>query len=134
MAGGLVVGTDHRSHFDGYGDDDVPLQKGDVDLLPSLWRRPDRAWLDTRKGREGRNGVPRLVLELDAFDGNILRAVVDIGTNTPYLKTFYKKAPRVSMATIQASANGERSRDIGNGARGAGTGNSVPHTPNGGQA
>ena len=122
-------GTDHRSHFDGYGTDAIPLQKGDVDLLPSIWRSPDRAWLDTRKGHEGRNGLPRLILELDAFDGNTLRAVVDIGTNTPYLKTFFKKTTRVSMPTIQAGANGNRSRGIGNGARGAGTGNSVPQTP-----
>lgn len=86
-------GTDHRSHFKGHGDDAAPLDKRDIALLPALWRTPDRAWLDTDKRHIGRNGVPRLVLELDALDGGVYRAVVDIGTNTPNLKTFYKRAP-----------------------------------------
>lgn len=111
-------GTDHRSHFNGYGSDKVPLEKGDIEILPSLWRNPDRAWLDTRKGHEGRNGVPRLILELDAFDGNTFRAVVDIGTNTPTLKTFYKKAPVDSNASIQAGGAAKPLRDIGKSAKG----------------
>ena len=100
-------GTDHRSHFRGYGNDAAPLEKGDIDLLPCLWRNPDRAWLDTRKGREGRHGIPWLVLELDALDGNIFRAVVDIGTARPFLKTFFKRDPVGSAALIQARAGGK---------------------------
>ena len=111
-------GTNHRSHFKGYGNDDAPLEKGDVDLLPCLWRNPDRAWLDTRKGKEGKNGVPRLILELDSFDGSTFRAVVDIGTDRPFLKTFFKKDPVGSAALIQAGAGGKRPRDIGKGRKG----------------
>ena len=83
-------GTDHRSHFRGFGDDKEPLELRDAELLPALWRGPDRAWLEHGSRHKGRNDVPSLSLELDAFDGSVLRAVVDIGTDRPFLKTFYK--------------------------------------------
>ena len=111
-------GSDHRSHFKGYGNEANPLEKGDVDLLPCLWRNPDRAWLDTRKGKEGKKGVPRLILELDSFDGSTFRAVVDIGTDRPFLKTFFKKDPVGSAALIQAGAGDKHPHDISKGGKG----------------
>ncbi len=113
-------GTDHRSHFKGYGNDAPPLEKGDVDFLPCLWRNPDRAWLDTRKGHEGRNGYPRLVLEIDAFDGTTYHAVVDIGTESPFLKTFfkYRQVPVGSGALILAGGAAKPLRHIGKSTKG----------------
>ena len=73
--------TDHRVHFEALPDhpEDIPLKKGDVDMLPSLWRNPDRVFAD--KGD--------LVLEVDAVDGGMFRAIVKPG-NSPKLKTFYR--------------------------------------------
>lgn len=73
--------TDHRVHFEDMPSypENIPLKKGDVDMLPSLWRNPDRVFES--------NG--RLVLEVDAIDGGIFRAVIDI-KNVPSLRTFYR--------------------------------------------
>lgn len=73
--------TDHRIHFETMPDhpEDIPLKKGDVDMLPSLWRNPDREFED---GGD-------LVLEVDAVDGGMFRAIVKPG-NAPNLKTFYR--------------------------------------------
>lgn len=73
--------TDHRIHFEAMPDhpEDIPLKKGDVDMLPSLWRNPDREFED---GGD-------LVLEVDAVDGGMFRAIVKPG-ETPRLKTFYR--------------------------------------------
>lgn len=73
--------TDHRIHFEDMPDhpEDIPLKKGDVDMLPSLWRNPDREFED---GGD-------LVLEVDAVDGGMFRAIVKPG-ETPRLKTFYR--------------------------------------------
>lgn len=73
--------TDHRIHFGIMPDhpEDIPLKKGDVDMLPSLWRNPDREFED--------HGC--LVLEVDAIDGGMFRAIVKPG-NSPTLKTFYR--------------------------------------------
>lgn len=74
-------GGDHRVHFEQMSDqpNDIPLNKGDVDMLPSLWRSPDRV-----KDSHG-----KLFLEVDAIDGGVFCAVVDI-ENEPILKTFYR--------------------------------------------
>lgn len=73
--------TDHRIHFEEMEDhpEDIPLKKGDVDMLPSLWRNPDRVFED--KGD--------LVLEVDAIDGGMFRAIVK-PRKSPVLKTFYR--------------------------------------------
>ena len=73
--------TDHRIHFEDMPDhpEDIPLKKGDVDMLPSLWRNPDREFED---GGD-------LVLEVDAVDGGMFRAIVK-PSETPRLKTFYR--------------------------------------------
>lgn len=44
-----------------------------------MWHRPDRTF----------ENLGRLVLEVDALDGSIFRAVVDVEGN-PNLKTFYR--------------------------------------------
>lgn len=54
----------------------VPLERGDFELIPSMWRKPDR--VAQKKGCD--------VLELDAFDG-ILRLVVDPNVG---IVSFYK--------------------------------------------
>lgn len=74
-------GIDHRDHFTTMLEypEDIPLKKGDVDMLPSIWRNPDRVF--------DSNG--RLVLEVDAIDGGMFRAVVDV-ENVPSLRTFYR--------------------------------------------
>lgn len=73
--------SDHRIHFGNMPDhpEDIPLKKGDVDMLPSLWRNPDREFAD---GND-------LVLEVDAVDGGMFRAIVKPGEK-PRLKTFYR--------------------------------------------
>ena len=59
--------------------EDIPLETRDIELLPSMWRNPSRVY----------DSHGRLVLELDALDGSIYRAVVDIKKD-PNLKTFYR--------------------------------------------
>ena len=73
--------TDHRIHFEVMADhpEDIPLKKGDVDMLPSVWRNPDRVFEDHGS----------LVLEVDAVDGGMFRAIVKPGVE-PDLKTFYR--------------------------------------------
>ena len=73
--------ADHRIHFEVMPDhpEDIPLKKGDVDMLPSLWRNPDRVF-------EGHGSI---VMEVDAVDGGMFRAIVKPG-DSPKLKTFYR--------------------------------------------
>ena len=73
--------TDHRIHFEAMPDhpEDIPLKNGDVDMLPSIWRNPDREFED---GGD-------LVLEVDAVDGGMFRAIIKPGER-PRLKTFYR--------------------------------------------
>ena len=74
-------GIDHRDHYTTMLDhpEDIPLETRDIELLPSMWRNPSRVY----------DSHGRLVLELDALDGSIYRAVVDIKKD-PNLKTFYR--------------------------------------------
>lgn len=73
--------SDHRIHFGDMPDqpEDIPLKKGDVDMLPSIWRDPDREFAD---GGD-------LVVEVDAVDGGMFRAIIKPGER-PRLKTFYR--------------------------------------------
>ena len=73
--------TDHRIHFELMPEhpEDIPLKKGDVDMLPSLWRNPDRVFEDHGS----------IVMEVDAVDGGMFRAIVK-PRNSPKLKTFYR--------------------------------------------
>ena len=74
-------GIDHRDHYTTMPEypEDIPLETRDIALLPSMWRNPSRVY----------DSHGRLVLELDAIDGSIYRAVVDIKKD-PNLKTFYR--------------------------------------------
>lgn len=58
--------------------DNIPLARGDYDLIPSMWRNPDRV----TKGHSGRD-----VLELDTIDGGTLRLAVDPDSG---IRSFYK--------------------------------------------
>lgn len=78
-------GTNHLSHFfpEPNNPDNIPLQKDDVELLPSLWRNPDRVRKLQRNLFEA---------QLDGIDGSILVAQFYIEENgAPRLWTFYKK-------------------------------------------
>lgn len=55
----------------------IPLSNADYDLLPSIWRKPDRV-ID-QQGRK--------LLELDAFDGSTMRLVWD---PVKGIRSFYK--------------------------------------------
>lgn len=72
---------DHRVHFAPMPDhpEDIPLELGDVDMLPALWREPDRVF-----SHDG-----HLVLEVDEHGGSILRAFVKIGKGNK-LRSFYR--------------------------------------------
>lgn len=77
-------GVSHRDHFEPLERDDrnIPLTEYDLELIPSLWRSPERV-------RQG--GYPgSLVSEIDTVDGGFVRMVIDI-TNMPRIKTFYKR-------------------------------------------
>ncbi len=81
-------GTTHLSHFfpDPDHPNNIPLTAADVELLPSVWRNPDRV----RK-------LQRDIFEasLDTFDGNTIVAQFKININkngpSPQLWTLYKK-------------------------------------------
>lgn len=88
-------GTTHLAHFYDNPDypDDLPLHIDDVELLPTLWRNPDRV----RK-------IQRDVFEaqLDTFDGSIIVAQFKVKDGKPpQLWTFYKK--KSSMESPSAS-------------------------------
>ena len=78
-------GTNHLSHFfpETKNPDNIPLQKDDVELLPSLWRNPDRVRKLQRDLFEA---------QLDCLDGSTLVAQFHVKENgAPQLWTFYKK-------------------------------------------
>ena len=77
-------GGTHRDHFEPKENDprNIPLTAGDLDLIPTLWRSPDRVAKGGYKGS--------FTCEVDTIDGGILRMVVDV-TKTPKIKTLYKR-------------------------------------------
>lgn len=82
-------GTDHRVHFEFMPDypDSKPLTIGDIELIPSIWRNPDRVF-NAEGGCIG--------LEMDSLEGDMFRLIVKVadedGTqrNNPDLKTYYR--------------------------------------------
>jgi hypothetical protein len=63
--------------------DNIPLEKDDVELLPSRWRNPDRV----RKLRRD-----LFEAQIDCFDGSILVAQFNVkGNGSSRLWTFHKK-------------------------------------------
>ena len=81
-------GSNHLSHFfpEPNNPNNIPLTPEEVEMLPTLWRNPDRV----RK-------LQRDIFEaqLDAFDGSVFVAQFKINSTkggfTPQLWTFYKK-------------------------------------------
>ena len=85
-------GDDHRDHFfEPLPDhpDSKPLTLEDMELIPSIWRQPDRVF---------RAGKGALCLEIDSLEGDAYRAIVELvdgGANArpkPELFTFYRTA------------------------------------------
>ncbi len=79
-------GTTHRQHFAPLESDarNIPLTDGDLDLIPTLWRSPDRVIPGDFPGS--------IICELDTFDGGVVRMIVGV-KKTPVLHTLYKKIP-----------------------------------------
>ena len=80
-------GTDHRAHFAPLADhpDDIPLTMSDIELLPEIWRKPDRV-------KDAKGGC--IMLELDTLDGGVMKAVVKVSKNLRLL-TLYKEGKTV---------------------------------------
>lgn len=74
--------------------DSIPVTRQDYDLLPTIWRSPDRV----NEGHSGRN-----VLELDAMDGGTLCLIVDDKFG---IKSFYKR--KISQERRSALPASER--------------------------
>ena len=77
-------GGTHRDHFEPKENDprNIPLTSGDLDLIPSIWRKPDRVLPGGYKGA--------IACELDTIDGGTMRMIIDI-TKVPKIKTLYKR-------------------------------------------
>ncbi len=77
-------GGDHRDHFHPREKDprNIPLTSWDLDLIPSLWRNPERVL----EGGDGNSAV----CEIETIDGGFMRMVVAL-KNTPRIKTLYKR-------------------------------------------
>ena len=76
-------GGDHRVHFFPMEDhpESKPLTLGDIELIPSIWRQPDRVF------NAGGNCV---CLEIDSLEGDFYRLIVKCSKSAPTLKTFYR--------------------------------------------
>ena len=87
-------GTDHRTHFFHEPDhpENIPLKKGDVDMLPSVWRNPDQ-WRKLQRDL--------YELRVEAVDGGdfVLQVQVNNGVPSPwsYFRTTKKIAFNVPM-------------------------------------
>lgn len=81
-------GGSHRDHFEPKEKDprNIPLTDGDLELIPTLWRKPDSVEDGGYKGS--------VVCSLETFDGGILRMVVDM-LRVPRIKTLYKNKPGI---------------------------------------
>ena len=83
-------GTTHLAHFlpDPTRSDNIPMTVGDVELLPSVWREPDRV----RKLRKD-----LFEAQLDTIDGHTIVAQIKMldtkNGYMPQLWTLYKKSP-----------------------------------------
>ena len=82
---GRRKGGDHRVHFAPMPEypDDKPLTIGDCDLIPSIWRRPDRVF---------NAGSGSICLEIDSLEGDMFRMIVKVDKGSPKLQTFFRTA------------------------------------------
>lgn len=79
---------DHVSKHIGAADTDprnIPLQEGDAELLPSIWRNPDRILAGQWPGSA--------VFELDTFDGGTLALTVKAQDGATPLTLFKRRNP-----------------------------------------
>ena len=77
-------------HFEGeeWREYNIPLNAGDLDMLPSLWRNPDRVL----PGYDQNS----ILLQIDTLDGGVLTAIVNI-KNTPKIKTYFKSKRKLGL-------------------------------------
>ncbi len=71
-------------------DTNIPMTNADFELLPSLWRTPNRAMCSDEVNTT-------VFLELDLFDGNVLHARIDL-SHLPRLKSFFKRKTSYILA------------------------------------
>lgn len=99
-------GTTHRHHFFPLESDprNIPLTDGDLDLVPSLWREPDRVSAGDFPGS--------FICEMETFDGGVLKMVVDV-KRTPVLHTLYKNKPGMGLgASVEQSSPSQGMRHV----------------------
>ena len=75
--------SDHRTLFYPLESDDrnIPLQLSDLELLPDIWRHPDKVEKVSKT---------RLMLSMRATDGGMYRVVIETENTDARLVTFYK--------------------------------------------
>ena len=84
-------GTDHRTHFfhEPNHPENIPLEKGDVDMLPSIWREPEQV----RK-------IQKDIFEMrvEAIDGSdfVLQVIVNNGIPSPW--SFFRTKKKMSVS------------------------------------
>ena len=102
-----------RKHMEGneHRRSNMPLSAGDYELLPTVWRSPERVLPGDRP--------ERVVLELDTIDGGILALTVDVRDG---IKSYFKRKNPLEApaANARLSLSGSRA---GPGQR---TGRSIP--------
>lgn len=92
--------ADHASKHFGANEThglDAPMSEGDYELLPSLWRSPDRVERDERRKTDR--------LELDMLDGSVLTMFVRRGHGPV---TVYKKAAGSTVERMHAVSSARR--------------------------
>ena len=76
--------------------DDIPLRPEDLEMLPCLWRNPDRVI---------KLGKDKFLAELDAFDGSTYMMQVKLELTGPKLWTFLKTKNPTSKKIVAGTAN-----------------------------
>lgn len=100
------TGGTHRAHFEPLEKDprNIPLTPGDLDLVPSLWRKPHKVLP---------GGFPgSFVCQVETLDGGILNMVVDV-KRTPVIHTLYKNKLGMGLgASLEQSSALQRMRHV----------------------
>lgn len=89
-------GGTHLAHFmpSNKHPEDSPLTPGDLDMLPGIWRNPDRVY---KLGRD------KILLEADAFDGNTYMLQISFEDGVAKVWTFFKTSEPTSKKLAAAS-------------------------------
>jgi len=77
------------------------MQEGDYELLPTLWRSPDRHAFDKKRNADK--------IELDMIDGNVLTMIYRKGHGP---LTVYKKAAGRTVERMHATPPEEASATV----------------------